>query len=232
MKKQKEIIEQRRKDKEVFSKVIANNLRIAREINGFSQKKVMQDIFNSDGSNLNRVSEIETGIVLPSFWLIARLACYYNVSTDFIFGRTNQPDFLAEDAYVGRAVADLRETGLMMMDKVTQALLKQVEMLPNASLLELLETNKKFINDVLICQDNVFKDKYSYLRNYVAKLNSCVIGVERETAKTRILQEIAFEDVTNAETRIYESKLYTERRNKAPLKKYTKLMVDQLELPL
>lgn len=206
-----------KQEKEHLAQVVGVNLKVAREINGFTRKKVMQDIFMGDGKNINRISELENGMILPSTQLLLKLSIYYNVSLDFLMGRTHQPDFLSEDAYVGRAVADLRDLGLDMMDKVTHALICQIKSLPSTDSLALLDSAKQLIFAVLQCQDGAFKEQHRpHLKVMIANLNESVINMERDLARKQILKEVAYEDaIAEQENRLYGGQLYTDKRKRS-----------------
>lgn len=205
--------QRQKQEKEQLAQMLGANLKVAREINGFTRKKVMQDIFAGDGYNLNRISELENGDALPSVPLLLRLSVYYHVSLDFLMGRTHQPDFLSEDAYVGRAVADIRNLGLDMMDKVTHALLGQVQSLPSTDSMALLDNAKQLILALLQCQDGAFKDKYPHLKGMVIQLNDSVVQMEKDLAKKQILKEVAYEDaIAMSQDRLYNASLYADKK--------------------
>lgn len=202
-----------KQEKEQLAQIVGANLRVAREINGFTRKKVMQDIFMGDGYNLNRISELENGDALPSVPLLLKLSVYYNVNMDFLMGRTHQPDFLSEDAYVGRAVADLRNLGLDMMDKVTIALLGQIKTMPSTDSMALLDNAKQLIFALLQCQDGAFKDKYhAQFKGLVASLNDSIISTEKTLARQQILKEVAYEDaIADSDNRLYGGRFYADK---------------------
>lgn len=206
-----------KQEKEQLAQIVGANLRVAREINGFTRKKVMQDIFMGDGYNLNRISELENGDALPSVPLLLKLSVYYNVNMDFLMGRTHQPDFLSEDAYVGRAVADLRNLGLDMMDKVTVALLEQIKSLPSIDSMALLDNAKQLIFALLQCQDGAFKDKYhAQFKGLVASLNDSIISTEKTLARQQILKEVAYEDaIADSDNRLYGGRLYADKAKRS-----------------
>lgn len=206
-----------KQEKEQLAQIVGANLRVAREINGFTRKKVMQDIFMGDGYNLNRISELENGDALPSVPLLLKLSVYYNVNMDFLMGRTHQPDFLSEDAYVGRAVADLRNLGLDMMDKVTIALLGQIKSLPSIDSMALLDNAKQLIFALLQCQDGAFKDKYhAQFKGLVASLNDSIISTEKTLARQQILKEVAYEDaIADSDNRLYGGRLYADKAKRS-----------------
>lgn len=224
--------EQRKQAKQELTKIIGINLRIARELNGFTRKQVMQQVFGGDGRNLNRISEIEHGNLLPPLVTLHKLAQMYNVSLDFIFGRTNEPDVLAEDAYVGRAVSTIRHLGIDMMDGITKVLIEQAKALPKADCVALMECSKNLIQDAIRSQSRSF-DNDNQLKLRLNQLNQALIQAERGFAKRQLLCNIAFDDaISHHQDRQHKNRLSIEKRDQAILDKQVVLPKQSFQLDL
>lgn len=215
--------DQRRQDKQKFMQIIGTNLRIAREINGYSRKQVMQEVFGGDGKNLNRISEIEHGNLLPPIVTIAKLANMYNVSLDFIFGRVSEPDLMAEDAYVSRAVGIIRNLGLDMMDGLTKVLIEQAKSLPKSDDIALMESSKNLIQAILKDKNSILKN-HNHLRPLLNDLNNALVQSERAFAKKQVLFNIAYDDAISEQCeRQHKNRLLVEKIDREMTKNQLKM---------
>jgi len=68
-------------------KIIGERIRLLREGIGLSQERIIQ----LNGSNQSSLGRYENGVSNPPFKLLLWYADYFDVSMDYIFGRTDQP---------------------------------------------------------------------------------------------------------------------------------------------
>lgn len=207
----KKLVGMTKQEKEKLTQILGNNLRIAREMNGFTRRQVMKEVFDGNGRNLNRISEVEHGNLMPSVMHILRFAQMYNVSLDFLFGRTNEPDFLCEDAYVGRAVSSIRHLGIDMMDGLTKILIEQAQSLPKSDSIALMEAARELIQGVLLAPKSILENQEN-LKRLLNDLNNALVQAERNYAKKQVRFNITFDDAIS-EQRLHKNKLLVEKPN-------------------
>ena len=68
-------------------KELGKRLRVLRESVGLSQAKLAQEI----GSNQSSINRYENGQAAPTVELLRKYADYFDVSLDYLFGRTDMP---------------------------------------------------------------------------------------------------------------------------------------------
>jgi len=68
-------------------KIIGERIRLLREGIGLSQERIIK----LNGSNQSSLGRYENGISNPPFKLLLWYADYFDVSMDYIFGRTDKP---------------------------------------------------------------------------------------------------------------------------------------------
>jgi repressor LexA len=68
-------------------KTVAERLKILREGVGFSQAKIAE----LAGSNQPSINRYETGNTVPPLEILVWYADYFDVSLDYVFGRTDKP---------------------------------------------------------------------------------------------------------------------------------------------
>lgn len=91
-----------------FKKLVARNLTIARRMAGLSQEEVMTHVWHRS-TNKNRISEIETGRVIPSLQILYALSRLYGVSTDYVMGLSAEPELDLTAGRVGMLYGGMKE---------------------------------------------------------------------------------------------------------------------------
>lgn len=126
--------------------IIGANLKKARNLANLSMQEVMIKIWNVD-NNKNRLSELENGAKLPTLPILFELCELYGVSIDYIFGRTREPELDLQSQRAGSIMQAMRETGLELMDCISNALSKKVALMPKHESELLLDAAKKLIRE-------------------------------------------------------------------------------------
>lgn len=199
--KEKTRVSRRTRDKNMY-KVIGRNLKTARQIANKSTKEVMRQIWNVDPSstNLNRISEIENGLMAPSFSVLVELAQLYGCSLDYIFGLS--PEF-EQDLAAGKTgliITAMRETGLDMADSLSRALVRLVDNLPPLVGQSLLDASKKCVHEFERCKhDLIFVTHYSSFFEAFAELQNQTIAFDRHIARTLRLVDVTYESALDRE---------------------------------
>ncbi len=86
-------------------KIFAKNLSELRHRNGLSQRKAAADLKISQAL----LSHYENGAREPGLGFVCRVCDYYNVTADFLLGRSSNPDGMDRSADVTRAlIGELR----------------------------------------------------------------------------------------------------------------------------
>src|SRR5690625_6955416 len=73
--------------------VLGKRMRWIRDKQDLKQKKVAKSL----NVSAYQLSRYESGHSKPDPELIAEIATYYNVTTDYLLGKTDRPDMTAED---------------------------------------------------------------------------------------------------------------------------------------
>lgn len=157
---------------ERLAKVIGRNLKRARVLADKTQSQVMLDIWNIEGRK-NRISEIENGSRTPSPILLLRLALYYGVSLDFIFGLSHDFERDLHTSRAGNIVQNLRIIGLDIMDNIGRLMADHVSKLPRDDAVVVNDNSKALISFLLnnVDENKVFKSP-SKKAEYLARLNA------------------------------------------------------------
>jgi transcriptional regulator with XRE-family HTH domain len=107
-----------------FGQILAD----LREERGIPQKELASQL----NISISTVSNYENGVHCPDFKMLCRLADYFDVTTDYLLGRTKYPSplgnlnqTLAEDY----TICDLINTTLSLPSRDVEALLEYVELL-------------------------------------------------------------------------------------------------------
>ena len=107
-----------------FGQILAD----LREERGIPQKELASQL----NISISTVSNYENGIHCPDFNMLCRIADYFDVTTDYLLGRTRYPSPLGNlnqtltDNYT---ISDLINTTLSLSTRDVQALLEYVELL-------------------------------------------------------------------------------------------------------
>ena len=106
-------------------KIIGIRLKQLREKTGLSQAKLAKALLGVVSRSV--IARYETGDCFPSYPVLIKIADYFNVSTDYLLGRTDNPaGKLYTQAESGDKVDDFIE---MCFDPTTQANARLKEML-------------------------------------------------------------------------------------------------------
>lgn len=114
-------------------KIIGSKIKQLREKTGLSQAKLAKVL---GGVSRPVIARYETGDCFPSYPVLIKIADYFNVSTDYLLGRTDNPiGKLYAQAKLGDGVNDFIE---MCFDPKTQANARLKEVLR-----KMMEENRK-----------------------------------------------------------------------------------------
>ena len=114
-------------------KIIGSRIKQLREKTGLSQAKLAKVL---GGVSQPVIARYETGNCFPSYPVLIKIADYFNVSTDYLLGRTDNPiGKLYAQAKLGDGVNDFIE---MCFDPKTQANARLKEVLR-----KMMEENRK-----------------------------------------------------------------------------------------
>ena len=111
--------------------IVAQRLRTMREKANLSQAKFTKKLGNLQQPLYARY---ETGSLMPSYPLLVRIADFYNVSTDYILGRTDDPhgkyynaDILTQDERINDFIEMCFDPSTTANAKLKDALRKLME---------------------------------------------------------------------------------------------------------
>lgn len=199
--KEKTRLSRRVRDKRM-NKVIGQNLKTARKIANKTTKEVMRAVWGADpsSSNLNRISEIENGLLAPSHSVLVELAELYGCSLDYIFGLS--PEF-EQDLAAGKTgliITAMRETGLDMADSLSRALVRLADNMPPLVGQSLLDASKKCVHEFERCKhDLVFTTHYAAFFESFGELQAQTINFDRHIARTLRLVDVTYESALDRE---------------------------------
>lgn len=78
-----------------MNNILGKRIRILREEKDLQQKKLADDL----GISRYQLSRYEGGQSNPDPELIARISNYFNVTTDYLLGKTNKPELTEEEDF-------------------------------------------------------------------------------------------------------------------------------------
>lgn len=210
--KEKKRLSRHERDKKM-AKVIGHNLKVARKLDNKTTKEVMRAVWAADPSsnNLNRISEIENGLTMPSPSVLVELVELYGCSLDYIYGLS--PEF-ERDPTTGRTgliITSMRETGLDIGDAISRALVRLADNLPPLVGQSLLDAAKKCVHEFERCQhDLVFTSHYAQFFEAFNELRACTIAFDKQIARTLRLVDVTYDSALDREEQ--KQKLLLEKK--------------------
>lgn len=199
--KNKTRLSRRVRDKNI-NKVIGHNLRTARKIANKTTKEVMRTIWGADptSNNLNRISEIENGLLAPSNSVLVELAELYGCSLDYIYGLSPEFERDLSAGKTGLIITAMRETGLDMADSLSKALVRLADNMPPLVGQSLLDASKKCVHEFERCRhDLIFLSRYSDFFEAFAELQKQTLAFDRQIARTLRLVDVTYESALDRE---------------------------------
>ena len=121
----------------------------------FSAYEKIKELAENQGISLNKLEEklgysrntiYNMRISTPNSERIAEIADYFNVSTDYLLGRTDNPR-IARDEQNDPAVDDLTQQAIVMFRKETEGLSDSEKERFNVALAGLMKTARQLIQD-------------------------------------------------------------------------------------
>ncbi|WP_151765737.1 helix-turn-helix domain-containing protein [Acinetobacter colistiniresistens] len=214
--KEKTRLSRRMRDKNI-NKVIGHNLKTARKVANKTTKEVMRAVWGADpsSSNLNRISEIENGLMTPSPSVLVELAQLYGCSLDYIYGIS--PEFESDLAAgnTGLIINAMRETCLDMADSLSSSLVRLAGNMPPLVGQQLLDASKKCVHEFQRCRhDLVFTTHYKQFFEAFGELEAQTIMFDKHIARKLRLIDVTFESALD---RAEESQRLIMERKKAPM---------------
>lgn len=187
--------------------IIGANLKKARNLANLSMQEVMIKIWNVD-NNKNRLSELENGAKLPTLPILFELCELYGVSIDYIFGRTREPELDLQSQRAGSIMQAMRETGLELMDCISNAMSKKVALMPKHESELLLDAAKKLIREHKKISRDSLSDEINLALGeleYTARQLDIQIARHLRTIELNCVEQINGID-SNMKNRLYTEK--------------------------
>ncbi|WP_417211982.1 helix-turn-helix transcriptional regulator [Acinetobacter venetianus] len=185
-----------------MAKVVGANLKVARKIANKTSKEIMRTVWKADenSKNLNRISEIENGLQLPSFSVLVELAELYGCSLDYIFGLSPEYERDLTASKTGLIITAMRETGLDMADSLSKALIRLTDNMPPLVGQSLLDAAKKCVHEFERCKhDLIFLEHYSDFFEAFSELQKTTRDFDRQIARTLRLADVTYESALDRE---------------------------------
>lgn len=183
-------------------KVIGHNLKTARRVANKTTKEVMRHVWKAEpnSTNLNRISEIENGLQIPSLSVLVELAELYGCSLDYIFGLSPEFERDLTASKTGLIITAMRETGLDMADSLSKSLIRLVDNMPPLVGQGLLDAAKKAVGEFERCKhDLVFVAHYATFFEVFSELQAKTIDFDKQIARTLRLADVTYESALDRE---------------------------------
>lgn len=187
------------KQDEITQRVlIGRNLCKAREMAGYTQSFVMQEVLGAcDPRQKNRISEIENGKLMPDAEILAGLCKLYQVSSDWVLGFTIEPVLDETVRQASMLYGSLTETMGEVLQSISAQLAlvgtRQITSLPIASSIELFELAKKISSTLNLGAVAKSPAEKELVMNFL----SVVREYDKKLAIKYRDMEIALDDVAN-----------------------------------
>lgn len=174
-------------------KVIGANARKARDFAGLTQQEAQALIFNYKNKTMfaNRISEIESGNKKIDSKILYKMAIVYQVSTDFFYGLTSDPELNIAASHNGLLHASMRGIMLEVGDRLTESLHGIMRYFPPFQG-EMLNTNAKHLVEAIRKHKSnlVFKCEYPEILHAAGALAESIRDFETYKARQARLVEM------------------------------------------
>ncbi len=186
---------EKKKFEEKLYKAVAYNLRLAREISGFTPREAQSAIWNykNEAMFANRVSEMESGNKKIELTTVLKACETYGCSADFIFGFSDEferDNLAAKQASM--VFRSIRESVLETTEQICMNVSNSITRLPKFEG-EMLKTSAKQLIDVFErhAHDLASKAEYLDLLQAAHELKAKVIMFEVFMAKQQRQLELS-----------------------------------------
>lgn len=179
--------------------MIGKNLANARRLAGYSQSDVMREIWHETSNQRNRISEIETGRLLPDAELLSVLCQFYGVSADYVCGLSAEPEIDQTAGRVGMIYNGLQEIASESVRQMVESLSKMsasyIAAMPKPHALAMMEAAKLVWHEYTKKDNSKIKRDHPELSDAIFKMFNVVKEFERAQAINLNRYNIALEDV-------------------------------------